>query len=328
VRLIVQPDEGIEPVLHAISRARRTLDISIFRFDHNELTKALKGAVARGVAVRTLVAHRNSTGEKSLRKLEMRLLETGATVCRTDDDLVRYHEKIMIVDREVLYVLGFNFTRLDIDKSRSLGLAIRNRKLVQEGAKLFDADCTRKAYTPTTNTFLVSPINARERLASLIRKARKRLLIYDPNVEDSVMIKLLADRVKAGVDVRIIGKASRKGAELRVAKYAGKRLHVRAIVQDSRRLFVGSQSLRKLELDKRREVGVITKDPKMIRAVANLFEKDWADTQTAKKEAKAAKKEAKKEEKEAKKEEKEAKKEVAKKEEARKDEKESLTKAS
>jgi cardiolipin synthase A/B len=306
VRLIVQPDDGLEPVLHGISRARRAIDLSIFRFDHNDLTKALKAAVTRGVAVRALVAHRNSTGEKGLRKLEMRLLETGATVCRTDDDLVRYHEKIMIVDRELLYVFGFNFTHLDIDKSRSFGLVTRNRKLVQEASKLFEADCLRKPYTPGINTFIVSPINARDRLAVLIRKARKRLLIYDPNVADPVMMKLLAERVRAGVDVRIIGKVTKKGAEIRVAKYAGKRLHVRAIVQDSRRLFIGSQSLRKLELDKRREVGLITKEPKMIRMVSDHFERDWADTQTAKKEAKAAKKVAKKEEKEAKKEEKKA----------------------
>jgi cardiolipin synthase A/B len=304
MRLIVQPDEGIEPVLHAISRARRTLDVSIFRLDHGDVTKALKAAVARGVVVRALVAHRNSTGEKGLRKLEMRLLETGATVCRTDDDLVRYHEKIMVVDRDILYVFGFNFTHLDIDKSRSFGLIIRNRKLVQEASKLFDADCCRKPYSPGLNTFLVSPLNARARLAALIRKARRRLLIYDPNLGDPTMLKLLVERVKAGVDVRVIGKVAKKGSDLRVAKYPGKRLHVRAIVQDSRRVFVGSQSLRKLELDKRREVGVITKDAKMIRAVADHFERDWAETQTARKEAKAAKKEAKKVEKEEKKEEK------------------------
>jgi phosphatidylserine/phosphatidylglycerophosphate/cardiolipin synthase-like enzyme len=294
LRLIVQPEDGIEPVLHAIARARRTLDISIFRLDHGDVTKAIKAAVGRGVAVRALVAHRNSTGEKGLRKLEMRLLETGATVCRTDDDLVRYHQKIMVVDRDVLYVLGFNFTHLDIDKSRSLGLMVRNRKLVQEAGRLFDADCTRKPYSPGLNNFIVSPLNARARLAALIKKARRRLLVYDPNVADGVMIKLLVDRVKAGVDVRVIGKVAKKGIDLRVAKFAGKRLHVRAIVQDARRVFIGSQSLRKLELDKRREVGVILKDTKIIRGVADRFERDWADTQTARKEAKAEAKAARK----------------------------------
>src|SRR5687768_14559944 len=122
MRLIVEPDDGIEPVLHGITHARRTIDLSIFRLDHADLPQALASAVARGVTVRTLVAHRNGgkSKEKGLRSLELQLLHAGASVCRTDDDLARYHEKIMIVDRESLYVFGFNLTRLDIEKSRSL----------------------------------------------------------------------------------------------------------------------------------------------------------------------------------------------------------------
>src|SRR5262249_29969304 len=152
--------------------------------------------------------------------------ETGATVCRTDNDLVRYHDKLMIVDRESLYMLGFNFTRLDL-KSRSFGIVTRNRDLVIEAEKLFECDCTRRPYTASLNSFLVSPLNARERLATLIRKARQRLLVYDPNVNDPIMLKLLIERAHAGVDVRIIGKVGKKGVGLRAAKFPGKRLHVR-----------------------------------------------------------------------------------------------------
>ena len=55
----------------------------------------------------------------------------------------------------------------------------------------------------------------------------------------------------------------------------GLRLHVRAIVRDRKAAFVGSQSLRKLELDKRREVGLITKDRRAVAQIARLFEQDW-----------------------------------------------------
>jgi cardiolipin synthase A/B len=155
MRLIVEPDNGLEPVLHAVATARRQIDISIFRLDYEEIARALKAAVARGVVVRALVAHRNGA-EKGLRKLEMQLLSTGATVCRTDDDLVRYHQKVMIVDGAALYVFGFNFTRLDIDKSRSFALITRNATLVREAGKLFEADCTRRPYTPAVKTLLVA----------------------------------------------------------------------------------------------------------------------------------------------------------------------------
>ncbi len=65
---------------------------------------------------------------------------------RTADDLVRYHGKLMILDSRLLHVYGFNFTGLDIKKSRSFGVITRNTKLVQEAMKLFEADFERQPY--------------------------------------------------------------------------------------------------------------------------------------------------------------------------------------
>jgi len=118
--LIVQPDDGIRPVVAAIQRAKTSIDIGIFRLDRGDIAQALRAAVARGVPVRTLIAHKNRGGAKRLRKLEQQLLKTGASVRRTDDDLRRYHNKIMIVDRRTLYVLGFNYTALDVNKRPQL----------------------------------------------------------------------------------------------------------------------------------------------------------------------------------------------------------------
>jgi len=42
---------------------------------------------------RILVTYTNRGGEKSLRKVEMRLLNAGVTMARTADDLNRYHDK-------------------------------------------------------------------------------------------------------------------------------------------------------------------------------------------------------------------------------------------
>src|SRR5690606_2146911 len=112
-----------------------------------ELEKALAAAVERGVPVRALIAHTNRGGERRLRELEQRLLAAGVTVARTADDLPRYHGKMLIADG-VLYVLGFNFTRLDIEKSRSFGIATRQRALVREASALFEADRTRQPYSP------------------------------------------------------------------------------------------------------------------------------------------------------------------------------------
>ncbi len=292
MKLIVQPDAGIAPVITAIKQAKKSIDVLIFRLDRHEIARALAAAVARGVRVRALTAHTNRGGTKSLRKLEMSLLEAGVTVSRTADDLVRYHGKMMIVDGRFLHVYGFNFTGLDILKSRSFGIISKNAKLVAEATKLFTADFDRLPYTPGYERFVVSPENARERLARFIAGARKQLLIYDPQVSDDAMLRVITERIKAGVDVRIIGRVEEKW-NVKHEKFPGRRLHIRAIVRDGKRAFLGSQSLRRLELEKRREVGVIVTDDVVVRQMQDVFEKDWAQTPSGRKQRRKERKEEK-----------------------------------
>jgi len=297
MKLIVQPDAGIVPTITAIRRARRSIDVLIFRLDRKEVARELEAAVTRGVHVRALTAHQNRGGTKSLRKLEMELLAGGVTVSRTADDLVRYHGKLMIIDGEILHVYGFNFTHLDIDKSRSFGVITRNAKIVAEAMKLFEADFERQPYRSRHERLIVSPENARDQLAGFIKGARRELLIYDPHLSDDAMLRLLTERQRAGVEVRAIGKVEAKW-DIPFEKFPGKRLHVRAIIRDGKRAFVGSQSLRKLELEKRREVGIIVTDEKVVQEMKKVFEADWALTESGKKEQKKAEKAEKKEPKE------------------------------
>jgi cardiolipin synthase len=275
VKLIIQPGEGTAPIVKAIRKAKKTVDIVIFRFDRPEVEKALDEAVDRGVKVRALIAHTNKGGERRLRKLELRLLACGASVARTADDLARYHGKLMIVDGDSLHVYGFNYTKLDIDKSRSFGIVTRDKKIVREAAQLFEADALRQSYTPTHPRLVVSPENSRARLSAFIKGAKKQLLIYDTQVSDNAVQKVIAERAAAGVEIRIIGTLEKPLPGVKVRSLAGLRLHVRAIVRDGRDAFIGSQSLRKIELDGRREVGIIVTNGGVVRKVQAVFESDW-----------------------------------------------------
>ena len=296
MELIVQPADGVKPVLDTIAQAQKSIDIMIFRFDLKAMEKELEAARARGVVVRALIAHQGSQGEKNLRQLELRMLAKGILVARTGDAFTRYHGKMMVVDREELHVYGFNFTSLDL-KSRSFGIVTKDRKAVTEAIRVFEADTMRQEYEPQEDgSFVVSPENARELLATFIKRTRKQLLIYDPKVTDLQMMRLITQRAKAGVDVRIIGKVGKRAPNgLRIQKMPGYRLHVRSMVRDGDTAFVGSQSLRALELDGRREVGLIVKEPKTVKRLVEVFESDWARTDLAAKEAKEARKEEKKE---------------------------------
>jgi cardiolipin synthase len=275
LKLLIQPDDGIAPIVSAIKGAKKSVEMVIFRFDRKEIEAALKNAAGRGVQVRALIAQANRGGEQHLRQLEMRFLDAGVTVARTADDLVRYHDKMMLIDRRILYVLSFNYTALDIDHSRGFGLVTRNSRFVQEAVKLFEADSTRQTYSAGLRTFVVSPVNARKELALFIKKAKKELLIYDPEIADPEMVRLLGERAKAGVEIRIIGRVGERGKGLNAQRLATMRLHTRTIIRDRHQAFVGSQSLRKLELDSRRELGLIVRDAGVIGRLVATFELDW-----------------------------------------------------
>jgi len=278
MQVIIQPDDGVAPVLKAIKRARKTVDIVIFRFDLDAIEEELTRAVKRGVTVRALIAHTNRGGASKLRKLESRLLKAGVTLSRTADDMVRYHGKLLIVDREQAFVLGFNYCRQDIEKSRSLGLVTRNPKVVRDILRVVDADHDRVDLKIKSTRVVVSPENARERLTAFIKRARRELLIYDMNVSDDGMIALLKKVVESGVKVKVLGGVEKKWvSELawRIRPFKTIKLHVRCLIRDREAAFVGSQSLRKLELDQRREVGMITKDRRTVNQIASVFDADW-----------------------------------------------------
>ena len=282
MKLIIGPADGEAPLLAAIKSAKKSVEIAIFRFDHKGIEAALKAAAEKGVRVTALIAFANRGGEKSLRKLELRFLDAGIIVARSADDLVRYHDKFLIIDRRILYVLSFNFTRLDIDHSRGFGIVTRHVNWVKEAVKLFRADCTRTVYVPASETFVVSPANSRKALGTFLKRAKKQLLIYDPKIADREMLRILQARAKAGVEIRVIGQVAGR-VKLDAQKLAGARLHTRTIIRDGHQAFVGSQSLREAELDSRRELGLIIDDAKTVKKLVETFESDWVRVDESKK---------------------------------------------
>ncbi|OYW04722.1 MAG: hypothetical protein B7X11_02610 [Acidobacteria bacterium 37-65-4] len=275
MKLIIEPSDGVEPLLTAIRNAKKSVEIAIFRFDRKDVEIALKAAaLAKGVRVTALIASANRGGETRLRSLELRFLEAGIIVARTNTDLVRYHDKFVLIDRRTLYLLSFNFTHLDIDHSRGFGVVTTNAAWTREAVRLFRADCARTTYAPKSETFVVSPSNSRKVLGDFLRRAKTQLLIYDPKIGDKEMLRILNERAKAGVEIKIIGSVTGRHA-FDAQKLRSRRLHTRTIIRDRRQAFVGSQSLRPAELDARRELGLIVQDAKVVRKLIDTFEADW-----------------------------------------------------
>ena len=75
MKLIIEPDAGVGPLLAAIKTAKKSVEIAIFRFDRRDIEMALKAAAAaKRVGVTAVIAFANRGGEQNLRRLESRRL--------------------------------------------------------------------------------------------------------------------------------------------------------------------------------------------------------------------------------------------------------------
>jgi phosphatidylserine/phosphatidylglycerophosphate/cardiolipin synthase-like enzyme len=119
-------------------------------------------------------------------------------------------------------------------------------------------------------------------LGEFIKGAKKELLIYDPCVSDPAMLRALDERAKNGVAVKIIGHSTRRSDAFEVCKLHDMRLHTRMILRDQTQAFIGSQSLRTVELDRRREVGMIFEDEPVVTSLMKTFLEDWTTAENAK----------------------------------------------
>ena len=70
--LIVQPGDGLTPLVSAIKKASKQIEVTIFRFDVKELQKALESAVTRARARELLNGSRTEDAFSRFEVLERR----------------------------------------------------------------------------------------------------------------------------------------------------------------------------------------------------------------------------------------------------------------
>jgi hypothetical protein len=72
------------------------------------------------------------------------------------------------------------------------------------------------------------------------------------------------------------------GGRLPARELKSLRLHARVIIRDRYEAFIGSQSLRQVELDSRREIGVIVRNNSVVDRLVATFLDDWSASERAK----------------------------------------------
>jgi cardiolipin synthase A/B len=280
--LIVQPGDSFFPVVDAIDSATRSIRMTVFRMDDPVVRDALSYAVQRGVRVQALVAPAAKGWNKRNRKLAEDLTRLGIEVRITRprrEKLKRYHYKIMMIDERQSLIMTFNPTKNNMHYARDFGLVIRDPLITTELNRLFDADWHGKSFKPDALALVVSPYNSRERLAALLESAERSIHIMDAKVEDRRILSLLLHKATRGIGVRVIGRNPFYEGVVKNFQMTGLprfKLHAKCIIVDHQYVFIGSQNLRKVSLDHRREVGMLIRSKELAHRIERVFEMDWS----------------------------------------------------
>jgi cardiolipin synthase len=291
--LIVEPDDGLEPVRAFIGSAERSLLVKQFSFTDESLIDAVIGRKNAGVGVRVMLNPKRSGGDRANDSTYERFQTAGINVQWSSDKFYVTHEKSIVVDEEAALVATFNLCFKYFSATRDYGIITRHPHRVAQIIEVFEADWEHRDWALSTfEGLLWSSGNSRVEMAHFIDSTEHHLDIQHPKYVDAVILDRIAAAIDRGVKVRVLC-GGRHGisdwdildtfASLRtlqrvggkVHKQKNLRVHAKLLVSDGERALVGSMNIDRSAFDLRRELGITIADPLVIARLRDVFESDW-----------------------------------------------------
>ncbi len=303
--LIVEPDNGIAPVLTMISGASSSVDLVMYELDDMRIESALAADEVRGVAVRVILSggYKGATSTMNASAYNF-LAAHGVPVRYSPAYFSLTHEKSLVVDHSRALIMTFNLVSKYYPTGRDFGIVDADVRDVAAMEDTFDDDWRGSGSGDTARAslggndgdvgddLLWSP-GSEPALLDLITGAKRSLYIYNEEMDDSHVTKALIDAARRGVAVYVdmtgadewkyeFAELATAGAHVRTyadADDAPLYIHAKMIVADEgsadARAFVGSENFSPTSLGENRELGIITSDQNIIAPLMKIFAADW-----------------------------------------------------
>ena len=292
-RLIVEPDDGLGPVLEFIGSAQTSLLIKQFTFTDESLIDAVLDRKHAGVDVRVMLNAARSGGDRANDETYERFSAAGIDVQWANPKFYVTHEKSMVVDEKAALVATFNSCLKYYTATRDYGVIIDDPVQVAQIVEVFHADWNHLDWVPAAYEGLLwSNSNSRFHMARFIDTATHRIDVQHPKFVDAVILDHLAAAIGRGVKVHVLcggrhgiseGDVLDTFASLRtlrrfgakVHKQKNLRVHAKLLIVDGERALVGSMNIDRSAFDLRRELGITVTDPAVVARLKAVFQYDW-----------------------------------------------------
>lgn len=291
--VLVQPDEGVAPVVELIGAARKAIAIKQFTFTHPALLDAVLAAKRAGCDVRIMLNPHRSSGDRANDAAFEQLKAGGVEIEWSNPRFAVTHEKSMLIDDRLALIATFNFCEKYFTQTRDYGLVIEDHAVVAEILDCFEADWRREPFHPHAgSTLLWSNNNSRRLMSNFIDAAQEQLDIQHPKFVDATILDRLLQARSRGVRIRVLcggrhgisewdvldtfaSLRTLQRLDVKVHKQRKLRLHAKLLIADRKHALVGSMNIDRSAFDLRRELGTILSHPETVRRLEKVFEQDW-----------------------------------------------------
>jgi phosphatidylserine/phosphatidylglycerophosphate/cardiolipin synthase-like enzyme len=278
------PEAGSKPFVAAIDGANDSIRVMIYELGEGPILDALERKARSGVPVRVILDGARAEVNQRFRE---RLLAAGARVHWSSPEFAFTHAKTMILDQAVALISTGNFGEESLATERNYVARDADPDDVAVLVRLFDADWRSKRPDLRCTRLLIAPVNARQRLIDLIDSASATLDIESMTLSDDEVRAAVVARAASGASVRVLlgapdwVESSEESAAgllahgIPVRFLRSPNVHVKSIVVDGLRVFLGSENLTYNSLANNREIGLITDEQAVVESMSTTFATDW-----------------------------------------------------
>jgi phosphatidylserine/phosphatidylglycerophosphate/cardiolipin synthase-like enzyme len=290
-RLIVEPDDGMEPIYALLSSPKRSLDLTMYELDDPTAEQILAADAARGVRVRVILDRRlqRRHNQPAFDYLSGR----GVLVSWSSSRFFATHEKAFVIDGRTAVVMSLNLTARYYATSRDAAVVDVDPADVAAIEQVFAADLHGGGGVPAADDLVWSPGQSWADIVALIAGARMSVAVESEELTSPAVIGALLAAARRGVRVHIVMTYSdrwrrafaalvRAGAQVHVMY--GERplyIHAKLIAVDAATFhgvaFVGSENLTDASLLHNRELGIVLFRRSIVRRVASVIAADVND---------------------------------------------------
>ena len=291
LRLITEPDQGIQPIYRLLASPRRSLDLTMYELRDSKAEQILATDAARGVKVRVLL-DRAFVGERENSATFSYLAHQKVKVRWAPRRVEITHQKSFVVDGHLAVVMTGNLTSEYYATTRDFALVDHQAKDVAAIEKTFNLDWHDRKGTAPKGVDLVWSPDSESTLVSLIGSAHDSLLVENEEMSASEIIDALEAAAKRGVKVTVVmtrqsdwydafDALTRAGVQVDTYPDSSTALyiHAKVIVVDDHRAFLGSENFSVGSMQYNRELGLITANPTILTRLSRTVKQDAAGGQ-------------------------------------------------